>query len=215
MCGIPLEIVEQYNYLGVCLYHRMSWQPHIDYICDKANCFLVFLHRNLWHCPSKLKKCTHKQLILLTLDYNTVHQSGTHINTNWSTSLKWYNIVGAARFVTVILNKPWSKHYHDSISEMLHKLNWPALQTKRKQARLIFLFKMLNKQISIPDQYLPSPFPVTATRSRHLLNCSNSTQEQIYITIHFYPEQFLDWNNLAMHVLKKSTSWTSLNSEIV
>ena len=25
-----LEIVEQHNYLGMCLHHRMSWQPHIN-----------------------------------------------------------------------------------------------------------------------------------------------------------------------------------------
>ena len=64
----------------------------------------------------------------------------------------------AARFVS---NQPWSKHYRDSISEMLCKLNWLALQAKRKPARLIFLF---NKEISIPDQYLPSSFPCDCHR---------------------------------------------------
>ena len=44
------------------------WQPHIDSICNKANCLLGFLHRNLRHCPSKLKKCAYKQ-ILLILEY--------------------------------------------------------------------------------------------------------------------------------------------------
>ena len=53
---------------------------------------------------------------------------------------------------------------------------------------------MLNKQISIQDKYLPSPFPVTTTRSRHpfkLLNCNSFLQEQIFITTRFYLEQFL------------------------
>ena len=48
------------HYLGVCLHHRMSWQPHIDFICNKANCLLGFLHRNLRLCPSKLKENTYK-----------------------------------------------------------------------------------------------------------------------------------------------------------
>ena len=52
--GTPLEIVEQHNYLGVCLHHRLSWQPHIDSICNKANHLLGFLHRNLRYCPNKL-----------------------------------------------------------------------------------------------------------------------------------------------------------------
>ena len=47
MCDIPLEIVEQHNYQEVCLHHRMSWKPHIELICNKANCLLGFLYRNL------------------------------------------------------------------------------------------------------------------------------------------------------------------------
>ena len=40
------------------------------------------------------------------------------------------------------LNKPWNRHHHDSITEMLKKLNWPSLQECRKQARLILLYKI-------------------------------------------------------------------------
>ena len=55
MYGVPLEIFEQHNYLGVCLYHRFSCQPHIDSICNKDggivkqkdNYLFGFLHINL------------------------------------------------------------------------------------------------------------------------------------------------------------------------
>ena len=125
MCGIPLEIVEQHNYLGVCLHHRMSWQPCADFICNKANRLLGFLRRNLQHCPSKLKECTYKQLILPTLDYwSSIWDSHQHKLIHKLEMIHW-----TAWFV---MNKPWMKHYHNSISEMLHKLNWPSLQTKRK-----------------------------------------------------------------------------------
>ena len=69
ICGTPLEIVEQHNYLGACLHHRLSWQPHIDSICNKANRLLGFLYRNLRHCPNKLKECAYKQMILPMLEY--------------------------------------------------------------------------------------------------------------------------------------------------
>ena len=106
----------------------------------------------------------------------------------------------AARFV---LNQPWSKHYRDSISEMLHKLNWPSLQAKRKQARLIFLFKMLNKQISILEQYLPSLFPVSATRSHHPLKLQQLyTRTDVY-HYSFLPRTIPDWNNLCIKVALK------------
>ena len=102
-----------------------------------------------------------------------------------------------------VLNKPWNKHYHNSISEMLHKLNWPSLQTKRKQARLIFLFKMLNKQISIPDQYLPSPFSVTATRSCYSLQLQQLyTRKDIYHFL-FLPRTIPNWNNLCIEKINE------------
>ena len=72
MCGFPLEIAEQHmhSYLGVCLHHRLSRQPHIDFICNKANRLLHrFLYGNLKHCLTKLKECAYKHLILLILDY--------------------------------------------------------------------------------------------------------------------------------------------------
>ena len=32
MNDIPLEFVDQHNYLGVCLQNRLSWQPHVNQI---------------------------------------------------------------------------------------------------------------------------------------------------------------------------------------
>ena len=45
---------------------RLSWQPHIDSICNKANRLLGFLYR---HCPNKLKECAYKQMIVPILEY--------------------------------------------------------------------------------------------------------------------------------------------------
>ena len=179
MCGIHLEIVEQHNYtrLGVCLHHRMSWQPHIDFICNKANHLLGFLHRNLWHCSSKLKECAYKQLILPTLD---IHWSGTHISTNWSTSLKWYNTGQLGLFWTNLGTST------TTIAFLKCYTNWTGLLYKPKENRLDWFFKLvfLTNIYHRLSQWLP---PNLATP----FNCSNSTQEQIYITFYFYPEQSL------------------------
>ena len=190
MSGTPLEIVEQYNYLGVCLHHRLSWQPHIDSVCNKANRLLGFLRRNLRHCPCNLKESAYKQLILPILDYCSPIWDPYQNKLIQKLEMIQHR---AARFV---LNQPWNKYHRDSITEMLYKLGWSSLQVRRKHARLIFLFKILNKLICIPNQYLPSPFPVTATRSRHLLKL-----HQLYTRTDIYHYQFLprtipDWNNL-------------------
>ena len=157
----PFKLLDISNYLGVCLHHRLSWQPHIDSICNKANRLLGFLYRSLRRCPNKLKECAYKQMILPILEYcspiwDPYQQKSIH-------KLEMIQH-RAARFV---LNQPWNRQHRDSISELLQNLKWPSLQARRKQARLIFLFKILNGLICIPNQCLPPPFPVTITRSRN------------------------------------------------
>ena len=107
-----------------------------------------------------------------------------------------------------VLNQPWNRHHQDSISEMLQSLKWPSLQTRRKQARLIFLFKILNGLICIPNQCLPSPFPILPPDLATLLNCNSCVQERIFIITHFCLEQFLIG---TIYVLTILMSWISFN----
>ena len=53
----------------------------------------------------------------------------------------------AAKFV---LNKPWRKNHRDNITDMLQSLNWLSLEKRRRDSRLILLFKFLNRLIHIP-----------------------------------------------------------------
>ena len=192
MCGTPLEIVEQHNYLGACLHHRLSWQPHIDSICNKANRLLGFLYRNLRHCPNKLKECAYKQMIQPILEYcSPIWDPYQHRSIHKIEMIQHR----AARFV---LNKPWNRQHWDSISELLQNLKWPSLQVRRKQARLIFLFKILNGLICIPNQYLPSPFPVTTTRSRNPIKLQQLYTRTDVCHYSFLPRTIPDWNNLRI-----------------
>ena len=56
MNNIPLEFVDQHNYLGVCLHRKLSWQPHVNQVCHKANRQLGFLYRNLKGCPKYFRE---------------------------------------------------------------------------------------------------------------------------------------------------------------
>ena len=69
MNGTSLAVTEQHLYLGVKLHHRLSWKPHIDYICNRANRAVGFLRRNLQHCPSHLRELAYKQFVLPILEY--------------------------------------------------------------------------------------------------------------------------------------------------
>ena len=69
MSSIPLAVTEQHLYLGVKLHHKLSWKPHIDYICSKANKTIGFLKRNLHHCPKHLRELAYKQFVIPVLEY--------------------------------------------------------------------------------------------------------------------------------------------------
>jgi len=53
-------------YLGVKLDHRLSWRPHIDYVCNKANKLLGFLKINL---QSYFQELSCKKFIISLLEY--------------------------------------------------------------------------------------------------------------------------------------------------
>ena len=125
MQGLPLCIVDHHSYLGVVLDHKLSWEAHQNYVCNKVNRLLAFLNRNLPTHNQHLREYSYKQLVLPVLDYcatiwdphyhNAVHRIEMLQNR-------------AARFV---LNRPWRKHYHDRVSSMISVLNWQPLQVRR------------------------------------------------------------------------------------
>ena len=62
MSETPLEVVEEQDYLGVRLHHKLSWSPHVNHICNKANRMLGFLNRNLFHAPQNIREYAYKNL---------------------------------------------------------------------------------------------------------------------------------------------------------
>ena len=96
----------------------------------------------------------------------------------------------AARFVA---NKPWYKNKHnESITKILTDLHWPTLESRRKQARLILMFKIVNGLLTVPARCLPLPPSITCTRANHSEICTSTAKfESVQI---FFPAQ----NNPAM-----------------
>ena len=64
MSNIPLNVVQQHTYLGIRQDHKLSWEPHVNYICSKANHLLGFLKRNSCNAPTQIKEHLYKQLLL-------------------------------------------------------------------------------------------------------------------------------------------------------
>ena len=116
MSGVPLSTVLEHNYLGIHLHHKLSWDPHINYICSKASQLLGFLKKALRTAPLEIKDYLYKQLLLPSIEYCSVIWDLHH-----STSIYKLEMIQhrAARFV---LNKPWlrsAQQENSSVTDML------------------------------------------------------------------------------------------------
>ena len=72
MNNVILKTTDQQPYLGIHLNHKLSWNPHITQLCNKANRLLGFLHRSLKTSPMYIKEMACKQLILPIARYCSV-----------------------------------------------------------------------------------------------------------------------------------------------
>ena len=197
MKGTPLEIVEEHNYLGITLHHRMSWKSHINNVCNKSNRILGFLRRNLHHCSPGLRETAYKHLVLPCLEYCASIWDPVYYNLVHQLEMVQHR---AARFV---LSRPWTRSQHDSITEMLHTLKWTSLETRRRHSRLILLFKLLHHQISIPNQYIPARAQSEITRANHSMKLSQPfARTNIYLHS-FFPRTIPQWNDLQINNLDK------------
>ena len=208
MYTIPLQIVNQHKYLGVCLDHKMSWQPHINQICAKTNRLIGFLHRNLKYCSRKLKELAYQQILLPCINYCSTIWDPHHQNAIDKLEMIQHR---AARF---ILNKPWRRNHQDSITEMLSDLSWPTLKSQRKSARLILLFKLLNDLVYIPTSYKPTTSNITTTRRHHSNKLNHyQTSTDIY-RYSFFPRTVPEWNNLQLENLSTIRSVTAFKTAL-
>ena len=194
MDGTPLATTEQHSYLGVQLHHKLSWEPHIDHICSKANRTLGFLQRNLQHCPTHLRELAYKQFVLPVLEYCSTIWDPHHQKYISKLEMVQHR---AARFV---LGRPWRRHQRDSITTMLSTLKWPVLYERRRWARLTLLYKLLHNLLQIPERYLPS-LSTSRTRCHHNFKFTHYQTSIDNYKYAFFPRTVPDWNNLPAHIV--------------
>ena len=128
MCKQGLSIVLEHNYLGIHLHHKLSWNPHIIYVCSKASQLLSFLKRALHTAPIEIKDYLYKQLLLSSIEYCSAMWDPNH-----STSIHKLEMV-QHRAAHIVLNKPWFRSVqqeNSSVTDMLTYLKWSSLQDRR------------------------------------------------------------------------------------
>ena len=210
MNNIPLEFVDQHNYLGVCLHNKLSWQPHVNQICHKANRQLGFLYRNLRGSPKHFTEYAYKQIVLPSIQYCSViwdpyYQNAIHKVERYSTErlTSFWGNPGVETKETYYPNDIWAELANTLTSYETYSTNFNE-------------YKFLHQHLTIPDYYLPSPLPYPSTRSydnSKLLHTINP--EQIFTSILSIPEwndlQVLNLQNLTLSQIKNMLQAATVN----
>ena len=146
--GTVLKNVDNIKYLGVTITSDLKWNTHISNICTKAIRTIGFSRRTLFSCPQDVKEAAYKGMVRPILEY------GSSVWDPYTNKLqeeleKVQN--RAARFVT--------RNYvyeTGSMSGILGQLKWESLKKRRKDNRLILLYKGLKGTGWVPaDDLIP------------------------------------------------------------
>ena len=187
-----LDKVETGKYLGVLLDKKLSWKPHADAICKKANQTRAFLQRNLRDCHRDVKSQCYKTYVRPIVEYasvawDLVGEGNQHLRYQIEMVQR-----RAARFVT----GDWRTT--SSVTTLIKTLQWPTLEQRRQQSRLVFLHKYCHKAIDITE-----PFAVRG-RGGGGVNINYRTINP-YLRCYansFVPSTVRDWNALPPDATK-------------
>ena len=147
------------NILGVTIANDLKWNTHVSNICTKANRTLGFLRRNLAACPRDVKESAYKGLVRTILEHGSLVWDPQSILLQDEPESAQKR---AARFVT-------GNYFYEtgSMTGILKQLKWESLKKRRKDNRLIMLYKGLKGAASIPTNDLVPP--IRRTRNHHSL----------------------------------------------
>ena len=186
LSGQVLDEVKDSKYLGVTIIDNLNWSKHITTTTTKANARLSFIKRNLKDCRQKLKEIAYFSLVRSFVDYaSTVWDPHQKFNQEKLEMVQRR----AARFVK-------SKYRRtDSVTAMLDELGWPILSKRRKDARLILFYKIINNLAQVPHEHILTKG--TRKKNNHKFRhiSVNTTTSQYRQS--FLPKTIGPWNQLS------------------
>ena len=132
-----LQNVPSNPYLGLEISNDLEWHNHINNITRKASRTLGFLQRNLKHCPQDCRKTAYLSLIRSTLEYGAIVWD-SHYKMDIDKVERIQH--RAARFI----KQDFKSMEQGCVTTMLKDLKLPSLQERRRQLRLIFMYKVVE-----------------------------------------------------------------------
>ena len=175
------------KYLGITLSDDLQWSTHISNICKSASRSLGFLRRNLRRCPTELRELAYFALVRSKLEYScAVCDPHGHL-TKDKDLLAGIQRRGA-RFVLQ------DYHRDGSPTQMLEKLGWVSLESRRRNARLTLFDRIVGGRVAINTKdYLSEAS--TRTRSTNSTKFRQITARTTQYQHSFFPRTVKEWNS--------------------
>lgn len=203
-----LQSVKNNPYLGLSISSDLKWGNHINNICKKANSTLGFIRRNLRHCPKITRKTAYIALVRSTLEYGAII---------WDPYLQCDidKIERVQRKAVRFISGDYQSRDTGCINKMLCDWELPTLQDRRKEMRLVFLFKVVEGLVpAIPPTTHLVPIrnkrKITAKKfencvSKNIVESSQTNNNKCYrvptsrtdiYRYSYFPRTIVDWNHL-------------------
>ena len=156
-------------------------------MCTKASRTLGLLRRNLSAYPQDVKKSAYKGLVRPVLEYGSSiwDPSGILPQEELEKVQK-----RAARFIT--------GNYiceTGSMTDILDQLKWGSLKRRKRDSRIIMLYKCLKGAASIPTNDLVPPF--RHVKKHHSLAFQTPFANNDIYNSSSFPQSIRDWNSLT------------------
>ena len=173
--------------ITVTISDNLDWSKHITTTTTKANARLSFIKRNLKDCPQKLKEIAYFSLVRSFVDYASAvwdpHQKFNQVKLEMVQRR-------AARFVKNRYRRT------DSVTAMLDELAWPILSKRRKDARLILFYKIINNLAQVPHEHkLTKAYEGTRKKKHKFRHIAMNTSQYRYA---------LPFENMTCQIIRSS-----------
>ncbi|KAK3095084.1 hypothetical protein FSP39_010107 [Pinctada imbricata] len=191
-----LEHVHDNPYLGITLSDSLKWSTHINKITNRANSILGFLRRNLKYCSKSLKETAYISLVRSILDYASVV---------WDPYQRKDvdQLEGIQRRAARFVCNDYSRY--SSVSKMMEKLKWRPLADRRRDLRLVLLYKIVHDLVAIPADSL-FEYNTRSSRTQHsksikVFSCNTEAFKNSFV-----PATIKEWNKLPSDVINSKTA---------
>jgi len=187
-----LQHVEVAKYLGIFIQNTLCFDRHVQDVTSRANSRLGFLKRNLKGVPSALKRTAYVSLVRSGLEYGAAvwdpftHDQKRKVELVQNRAMRW-----------ICDLPPFDR---SSISTLLKDTHLDTLESRRRDARLTLMFKVVHGHVAIAPGHLGLESADGRTRASHGHKFKERGSRKQQLKHSFVVRTVPEWNRLPASV---------------